>query len=629
MNIMRADGIRQVFFDFFRERGHAIVPSARLVPENDPTTLFTGSGMQPIVPYLLGEPHPSGTRIADSQKCFRSQDIEEVGDNRHTTFFEMLGNWSFGDYFKQEQITWMWEFLTKKIGLDPNRLLFTCFRGNDDLGIPRDTESAEIWQRLFAESGIDAKIGEDPERDGIRNGERIFYYSEKKNWWSRSGVPANMPEGELGGPDTEMFWDFGAELGLHERSQWKDEPCHVNCDCGRFMEIGNNVFMEYRKTASGFEKLSQQNVDFGGGLERIMAAKRNDPDMFSGDIFDDIRKMAEHHSGKIYGEHSEYTYAFRVVMDHIRAATFLVSDGVIPSNTDHGYVLRRLIRRAVRYADVLGIPAGELSSLAYAIVETYRAAYPEMVFKSAWIVGEIDKEEGKFRETLSRGMKEFEKKRASGGISGADAFDLFSTYGFPLEMTEELAAECGISIDTQAFKEEFRKHQELSRTASAGKFKGGLADHSERVTMLHTATHLMLAGLRRYLGDHVHQAGSNITEERTRFDFTHPEKVSREILDKVEAYVNEAIGKRCVVGMEQVPKTEAKARGIEGSFWEKYPETVNVYSAKSADGTVYSAELCGGPHVGNTGDIKGKFRIVKEEASSAGVRRIKAILDEY
>lgn len=624
---MNSDDIRQRFFDFFRERGHAIIPSARLVPENDPSTLFTGSGMQPIVPYLLGESHPSGTRIADSQKCFRSQDIEEVGDNRHTTFFEMLGNWSFGDYFKREQIMWMWDFLVHEIGLDPNRLLFTCFRGNEDLGIPKDTESAEIWRKLFAESGIDAKIGENPEHDGVRAGERIFYYPEKKNWWSRSGIPANMPEGEPGGPDTEMFWDFGAERKIHERSQWKDEPCHVNCDCGRFMEIGNNVFMEYRKTANGFEKLSQRNVDFGGGLERIMAAKRNDPDMFSGDIFDGIRAKAEELSGKTYGTDTKETYAFRVVLDHVRASAFLVGDGVLPSNTDQGYVLRRILRRAIRYSDMLGVPYGNLSSLASAVIGTYRIAYPDLSEKSETIIGVIAEEEGKFRETLSRGMKEFEKRIGSGRVSGADAFDLFSTYGFPLEMTEELATEYGVSVDTQAFQEEFRKHQELSRTASAGKFKGGLADHGEKVTMLHTCTHLMLAGLRKYLGNHVHQAGSNITEERTRFDFTHPEKVPRDILDKVEAYVNEAIGKRCVVGMEQVPKEEAKSRGVEGSFWEKYPETVNVYSAKSGDGTVYSAELCGGPHVGNTGDIRGKFRIIKEEASSAGVRRVKAVLE--
>jgi len=623
---MSADEIRQRYLDFFRDHGHIIVPSARLVPENDPTTLFTGSGMQPIIPYLLGEPHPSGTRIADSQKCFRSQDIEEVGDNRHTTFFEMLGNWSFGDYFKQEQIAWMWKFLTEEIGLNPQQLCFTCFRGNESLGIPKDTESAELWQKLFKEAGIEAKISEHSERDGIREGERIFYYSEKKNWWSRAGVPSNMPEGEPGGPDTEMFWDFGAEQGLHERSEWKDAPCHVNCDCGRFMEIGNNVFMEYRKTASGFEKLTQRNVDFGGGLERIMAAARNDPDMFSGDIFDGIRWKIEALSGKEYGADPKETYAFRIIMDHVRAGVFLVGDDVMPSNTDQGYVLRRILRRAIRYADIIGIPAGALSSLTAAVIETYEPSYPEFSGKKELIIREIAKEENKFRETLSRGMKEFEKKRMAGSISGADAFDLFSTYGFPLEMTKELAAEYGVSIDARAFKEEFRKHQDLSRTASAGKFKGGLADHSEKVTMLHTSTHLMLAGLRKYLGEHVHQAGSNITEERTRFDFTHPEKVSRDILDDVESYVNEAIAMRCVVAMEQIPKEDAKAQGVEGSFWEKYPETVNVYAVKNDKGTTYSAELCGGPHVANTGDIKGTFRIIKEEASSAGVRRIKAIL---
>ena len=349
--------------------------------------------------------------------------------------------------------------------------------------------------------------------------------------------------------------------------------------------------------------------------------------MFTSDIFDGVRGKAEELSGKIYGADTDETYAFRVTMDHIRAGVFLVGDGVSPSNTDQGYVLRRILRRAVRYADMLGISFGKLPALALSVIETYAHAYPDLSEKRDPIMREIEKEESKFRETLSRGMKEFEKKVSMGNISGADAFDLFSTYGFPLEMTQELAAERKISVDAESFGEEFRKHQNLSRTASAGKFKGGLADHSEKVTMLHTCTHLMLAGLRKYLGDHVHQAGSNITEERTRFDFTHPEKVSREILDKVEAYVNEAIAKRCAVDMEQVPKTDAKDRGVEGSFWEKYPETVNVYTAKSADGTVYSQELCGGPHVGNTGDINGKFRIMKEEASSAGVRRIKATLE--
>jgi alanyl-tRNA synthetase len=629
--MIKTEDIRKRYLEFFKEKGHVIVPSARIVPENDPTTLFTGSGMQPMVPYLLGETHPLGVRLTDSQRCFRTQDIEEVGDNRHTTFFEMLGNWSLGDYFKEEQIVWMWEFLTKEIGLDPKRLYFSCFRGNDGLGIPRDTQSAEAWQKLFREAGIEAQIGEDSERDGIRENERIFYYPEKKNWWSRAGVPANMPEGEPGGPDTEMFWDFGAERRLHEQSQWKDEPCHVNCDCGRFMEIGNNVFMEYKKTASGFEKLVKKNVDFGGGLERMMAAVGDEPDIFKGDIFDDIRRMAEHHSGKTYGDDPAYTYAFRVVMDHVRAAVFLIGDGVTPSNTDQGYVLRRLIRRAVRYADVLGIPAGELSALAYAVVETYRDAYPDILFKSGAIVvkiEEISKEEEKFRQTLVRGTKELEKRMELGAISGKDAFELFSTYGFPFEMTEEMAREKGISIDEKGFKAEFQKHQDLSRTSSEGKFKGGLADHSAKVTAFHTSTHLMLAGLRKELGESVHQAGSNITEERTRFDFTHPEKVSREVLDRVEAYVNAAIEAKAPVTTEVMDKEAAKAAGIEGSFWEKYPDKVTVYRVIGPDGTVYSQELCGGPHVANTEEIAafGRFKIGKEEASSAGVRRVKATL---
>ncbi len=623
-----SDEIRKHYLAYFGGHGHAVVPSARLVPENDPTTLFTGSGMQPIIPFLLGEPHPSGTCLVDSQKCFRSQDIEEVGDNRHTTFFEMLGNWSFGDYFKQEQIAWMWAFLTEEIGLDRHRLYFTCFRGNDELGIPKDTESALKWQELFASVGIKADIGEDSERDGIREGEHIFYYPEKKNWWSRSGVPANMPDGEPGGPDTEMFWDFGIELGLHEKSHWNGKPCHVNCDCGRFVEIGNNVFMEYRKTADGFEKLAQRNVDFGGGLERIAMAVRNDPDIFRVDLFGNMRSEIEALSGKTYGGDATETYAFRVVMDHMRASTFLIADGILPSNTDQGYVLRRLLRRAIRYADMLGIPSGTLDSFILTVATAYADSYPDTIAQAESIARVVNAEEMKFRETLSRGMKEFGKRAETGAITGADAFDLFSTYGFPLEMTVELAAERNMTIDAQAFKEEFRKHQELSRTASAGKFKGGLADHGEKVTMYHTATHLMLAGLRKYLGDHVHQAGSNITEERLRFDFTHHEKVPRETLDLVESFVNSAIAAQCTVTLSQTGKAEAKERGVEGSFWEKYPETVNIYTVKSPDGTLYSEELCGGPHVPNTGDIKGHFRIAKEEASSAGVRRIKAVLED-
>ncbi|TXH07827.1 MAG: alanine--tRNA ligase [Candidatus Moraniibacteriota bacterium] len=629
---MQTHQIRAKYLAFFQKKAHAIVPSSPLVPENDPTTLFTGSGMQPILPYLLGERHPLGTRIADSQKCFRSQDIEEVGDNRHTTFFEMLGNWSFGDYFKEKQIEWMWTFLTVELGLDPKRLYFTCFRGNAELGIPRDTESAERWQSLFRSIGIEAAIGEDAEKDGMKPGERIFYYPEKKSWWSRAGVPANMPVGEPGGPDTEMFWDFDPtnEKKMHEASAWKDEPCHVNCDCGRFMEIGNNVFMEYKKTDTGFEKLTQQNVDFGGGLERMAAALADDPDVFRLDVFDGARNMIAQLSQNEYGKDSKLTYAYRIVLDHIRAAVFLAADGISPSNTDQGYVLRRLIRRAIRYADFLGIPQGELSSIAYSFIMPYMDAYPDVNMKSVLIVGEIDEEERKFRSTLANGMKELERRLSRGQISGKDAFDLFTTYGFPFELTEEIVIERGGKIDKEEFNTEFKRHQDLSRTASAGKFKGGLADHSAKVTAYHTATHLMLAGLRKELGNDVHQAGSNITEERTRFDFTYPEKVPRETLDRVEAYVNAAIAAGATVATTVMEKEAAKAAGVEGSFWEKYPEKVTVYQVTGPDGTVYSEELCGGPHVSTTADIAafGRFRITKEEASSAGVRRVKAVLEE-
>jgi alanyl-tRNA synthetase len=626
---MQASEIRSRYLQFFQNQGHVIVPSALLVPENDPTTLFTGSGMQPIVPYLLGAPHPEGSRIADSQKCFRAQDIEEVGDNRHTTFFEMLGNWSFGDYFKQEQIRFMWEFLTTELGLDPRRIHLTCFRGNDELGIPKDTESALLWQELFRAKGLEVAIGEDSEKDGIKDGEQIFYYDEKKNWWSRAGVPSNMPTGEPGGPDTEMFWDFGTERGFHESSAWKDLPCHVNCDCGRFMEIGNNVFMEYKRTEIGFEKLTQQNVDFGGGLERFMAATQDEPDMFLCDIFDGIRSHLEQLSGKTYSSDNEYTYAFRVVMDHMRASVFLIADGVLPSNTDQGYVLRRLLRRAIRYADTIGIESGKLASCVTPLSLTYAQVYSALTSQSEELATVIGAEETKFRQTLTRGIRELDKRLGSGKLSGQDAFDLFTTYGFPLEMTQEIAIEHGVTVDEISYRDEFQKHKELSRTASAGKFKGGLADNSAKVTAFHTATHLMLAALRKELGEDVHQAGSNITEERTRFDFTYGEKVSREILDRIELYVNTAIADGASVTTVVMKKNQAREQGVEGSFWEKYPDNVTVYQVVGDDGTIYSQELCGGPHVTHTSQIGsfGRFRITKEEASSAGVRRIKAIFE--
>ena len=622
---MTAHDIRQRYLQFFRDRHHAIVPSSPLVPENDPTTLFTGSGMQPMVPYLLGEIHPLGSRIADSQKAFRAQDIEEVGDNRHTTFFEMLGNWSFGDYFKKEQVSWMWEFLTKEIGLDPSRLYFTCHSGNDALGIPRDEETAYLWKKLLEDAGISAKICDNAEEMGLQGG-RIFYYGDKKNWWSRVGVPENMPEGEPGGPDTEMFWDFGEHLGLHEASSWKDEYCHVNCDCGRFVEIGNNVFMEYKKTVDGFAKLPKPNVDFGGGLERMAVAAQDIPDVFMCDIFTETREKLEQLTGKSYGTNFSEMRAMRIIMDHVRVATFLVADGVVPSNTDRGYVLRRVIRRAVRYADQLNMSQGSFPLLAETVIQTYQNAYPELIEKRPLIIAEVSREEDKFRQTLEKGLRELEKRISIHPLTGKDAFDLFSTYGFPFEMTTEILAERGFHMDESEFLVEFERHQQLSRTASAGKFKGGLADTSEKTTQLHTATHLLLAGLRKYLGDDVHQAGSNITEERARFDFTYPEKVSRENLDLIEAYVNEAIQKCCFVETEIMDKEIARQEGVEASFWEKYPDKVTAYSVKSADGTVYSQELCGGPHVETT-QCMGHFRIVKEESSSAGIRRIKAILE--
>lgn len=625
---MTSHEIRAKYLEFFGARKHAITPSSSLVPENDPSTLFTGSGMQPMVPYLLGQTHPLGRRLANSQRAFRSQDIEEVGDNRHTTFFEMLGNWSFGDYFKKEQIPWMWQFLTEELRIPPEQLYITCFRGNEELNVPRDEESAQLWQELFGKVNIDARVIDFAERDGMQGG-RIFYYDDKKNWWSRVGVPGNMPVGEPGGPDTEMFFDFYPELGNSciPDSVFKGDFCHVNCDCGRFMEIGNNVFMEYRKTTDGFEELSQKNVDFGGGLERLLAAVQNQPDIFLSDLFESTRKVLEELSSKKYSQDEKTTYAFRVILDHIRASVFLISDGVLPSNTDQGYVLRRLIRRAVRYMDTLGIEAGKFSELSSSIIETYRQIYSELAEKEPFIKSTLAEEEKKFRGTLHKGLKEFERRAFNNTLSGEDAFILFSSYGFPFEITQELAAERGITVLPSDYQEALQKHQELSRSASAGKFKGGLADNSEVVTAYHSATHLLLAGLRKELGEDVHQAGSNITAERTRFDFTYPVKVEREILDRVEQYVQEAVIQEAEMKTVTMNKEEARAAGVEGSFWEKYPDQVTVYEFTGKNGVVYSQELCGGPHVENAGVIKqfGVFKIVKEEASSRGVRRIKGV----
>jgi alanyl-tRNA synthetase len=618
--------LRKKYIEFFQSKGHAVIPSASLIPENDPTTLFTGSGMQPMIPYLLGEPHPEGVRIADAQKCFRAQDIDEVGDNRHTTLFEMLGNWSLGDYFKKEQIGWVFAFLTQELGLDPQRLYITVFRGNDQLGIPKDEETVRYWKEAFSLVGMrDVKDIDFSERDGMQDG-RIFYYDDRKNWWSRVGLPDNMPEGEPGGPDSEMFWDFGVERGLHEASDYRDTPCHVNCDCGRFMEIGNSVFMQYKKKGAGFEELPAANVDFGGGLERLLAAARDEIDIFRLDFFDDARKHLERLTERAYGIDTEETYAFRVILDHIRAATFIIGDeyGIVPSNTDQGYVVRRLIRRAVRFGRVLGIEKPFCADVAKATTDQYSDEYPELKKNAAFIFETLRAEEKKFKNTLSKGLKEFEKMYARhANISGKDAFVLYSTYGFPLELSQELAEEKGQEIDEDIFRAEFKKHQDLSRAGAKQKFHGGLADHTWPVIRQHTATHLLQQALRDVLGDHVLQRGSNITKDRLRFDFSHPKKLTDEEIRQVEEILNKKIEEDMPVRFDMLTVDEAKKTGAIGLFDEKYAELgnkVKVYSMGD-----YSKEYCGGPHVEHTAQVGG-VKIVKEEAVAEGVRRIKAVL---
>jgi len=610
------------------QNGHAVIPSSALVPENDPTTLFTGSGMQPLIPYLMGEKHPKGTRLTDSQKCFRANDIEEVGDNRHTTFFEMLGNWSLGDYFKKDQLRWFFTFLVDEAKLDPSRIYVTVFAGDEALGIPRDDESVAIWQDLFAERGVEAKavhIGS--EEDGYdvgMQGGRIFYYDAAKNWWSRSGKPEVMPIGEIGGPDSEVFYDFGPEHATHP--DFKDKQPHPNSDSGQFLEIGNSVFIEYIKKEDGsFAKLPQSNVDFGGGLERIAAAENSDPDVFKVDLLWKVVEQIESLSGKKYDDD---LVAFRVITDHIRGAVFMIGDGVFPANDQQGYFVRRLLRRAVRYADQLGVPAGELKNLAESVIHTYETHYRNLSDKKDNIIDTIAREEEQFRRTLEKGLKELEKLSAKDSISGEDAFVLFTTYGFPFELTEEIVKGRGLSIDRDSFAAKMTEHQELSRSGAEQKFKGGLADHSEKVVQYHTATHLMLAGLRKYLGKDIHQAGSNITGERLRFDFTYGDRVERDTLDKVEEFVNSAIKTGGDVTIEMLQKTTAESDPtIEGSFWDRYPDEVKVYTMTGRNGEVFSRELCGGPHVEKLEDITGTFKIVKEESSSAGVRRVKAILE--
>lgn len=643
-NKVNFNDIRTAYLEFMRHNGHAIVPSASLVPLNDPTTLFTGSGMQPLVPYLLGKDHPLGTRISDSQKCFRSMDIEEVGDNRHTTFFEMLGNWSLGDYFKAEQLPFFFRFLTEKVGLNPQNLYVTVFQGDDVNNVPRDTESVGVWKELFATKGMSAEVVEigseaNGYEVGMQNG-RIFYYDAKKNWWSRAGVPDKMPAGEPGGPDSEVFYDFGANpeakgnhANIGDDLKW-GSMCHPNCDCGRFLEIGNSVFMQYMKNSDGtFALLPKQNVDFGGGLERIAAAANGSSDVFTVGPLQTIVSELEKLSHISYQDQS---HAFRVIADHIRAAVFLISDGVLPSNADQGYFVRRLLRRSVRFADTLNLSEMSLGRLVVIITSDYASAYPELHERRAEIEAAIDGEESKFRSTLAHGMKVFEKLSKDSAISGEDAYILFTTHGFPIELTEEIAKERGASVDRASFDSAMDKHRVDSRAGAEQKFKGGLADATEATTRLHTAHHLLLKALQIVLGAHVHQRGSNITGERLRIDFSHGEKMTDDQKREVERIVNEKMSLNLPIIESTLPREEAEKLNAEHEFGAKYPDTVTIYSIGPVGATAenplfdqsFSIEFCGGPHVANSSELVsvGVFKILKEEASSAGVRRIKATL---
>lgn len=630
---MTAQEIRQAYLEFFEKRGHEVIPRALLVPQNDPTTLFTGSGMQPLIPYLLGEPHQDGDRLVNSQTCLRAQDIDDIGDNRHTTFFEMLGNWSLGDYFKKEQIGWFFEFLVDVVGLDPSKIYVTCFIGSQKHNIPRDDEAAKIWQELFKEKGIDAKIAEigsqeDGDKRGIKPGERIFFYDDGENWWSRGGGLDKTPVGDPCGPDSEVFYDFGDQ----NHADGYGEP-HPASDSGRFMEIGNQVFMQYRRTEKGFEPLAKPNVDFGGGLERIAAAAIDNPDVFRISLMQPIITELEKLSGKKYESHTE---SMRVIADHLRAATFLAVDGVKPSNKEQGYVMRRLVRRAIRYAFDLGVEQNFLEHVVPVIADLYHDDFPEVAEKRQEVIETLIKEEKAFRQTLRKGIREF-SKRTEDGLTGTEIFMLYDTYGFPVELSMEEAFKQNIKL-SENWRDEFDKkmdeQRQRSQTAAKGTFKGGLGGQTMQHKKYHTATHLMYQALRDVLGDHVVQHGSNITEERLRFDFSHPEKMTPEQIKQVEAIVNDQISKDLQISWAEYPTEEATGPlGALGQFGDRYGDTVKVYSMKDPkspkDERPFSFEICGGPHVEHTlqlFDDGKRFKIVKEQSSSAGIRRIKAVL---
>lgn len=634
---VNASEIRQAYLDFYATRGHAVIGRANLVPREDPTTLFTGSGMQPLIPYLLGAPHPAGNRLVDSQVCFRAEDIDEVGDARHTTLFEMLGNWSLGSYFKSEQLPWVFEFLTAVVGLDPSRLYASVFGGAPGWGIPADEEAEQLWIGLFSGAGVEPTVldaGSKQRAAAMGIGDaRIVRYDESQCWWSRSGPPDTMPPGEPGGPDSEVFYLFpqvrhDPAFGVH---------CHPHCDCGRFVEIGNSVFMQYLKTGSGFELLPQRNVDFGGGLERIAMAAADSPDAFAVDLLAplmaeiDAMRPARAHDGN-RGAHGGGARADdrakRVIADHTRAVVFLAFDGVEPSNNTQGYVMRRFARRAMRQGLYLGIESDLLAALSDVVVSIYRDAYPELGERASELRGVLEREEALFRKTLARGVREL-PRLAEGRLTGEAVFKLFDTFGFPPELSLEEAASTGVPVDPAwepSFQGLMDEQRQRSRTAAAGMFKGGLADHSVSTTQLHTATHLLYKALRLVLGDHVVQRGSNITPERLRFDFSHPAKMTPEELEKVQQIVNDAIAQNWPMQVKEMTPEQAFGSGALGAFGDRYGPTVTVYTAGDPEGDWYSKEICGGPHVTRTGEL-GRFRIVKEESSSAGVRRIRAVLE--
>ena len=594
MKTYHSADLRAMFLKFFQDHGHAVISSASVIPENDPTVLFTTAGMHPLVPYLMGQKHPAGTRLTDVQKCVRTGDIEDVGDFSHLTFFEMLGNWSLGDYFKKEMIPWSWEFLTseKYLGLPKDRLAFTVFAGDKDC--PRDDESADLWRSC-----------------GVAD-DHIFYLPKENNWWGPAGVTGPC------GPDTEMF--------IITDKEPCGPDCSPACSCGRYLEIWNDVFMQYNKKEDGtFEPLAQKNVDTGMGLERTICVLNGKKSVYETDLFENILGKIAELSGKTYGSDEATTKAFRIIADHMRTSTFIMGDdrGVSPANVDQGYVLRRLIRRAVRYGMEIGMPDGFTGEIAKVIIEQYKDVYPELKRNEAFVLEQLALEETRFAKTLKQGNREFEKlaqRVKDGRIDGESAFHLYDTYGFPVEMTVELAKERGLKVNIDDFNKAFSEHQAKSHAGAEQKFKGGLADHSAQSARLHTATHLLHAALRKVLGDEVAQKGSNITAERLRFDFSFGRKMTKEEIAEVERLVNEAIDAHAPIVCEEMTVPEAKAQGAIGLFANKYGENVKVYTMGS-----YSKEICGGPHAANTGDLK-SFKIQKEESSSAGVRRIKAVI---